>query len=164
MIAEDVANRQILRVSGLIGFADMHEEGQKELVKTLSDVSRDVAHAGRIISRWLEDSRFVPTPRDVRDTAKKTDWEHDPSTWKCASCLGTGWETVYEFHTWRDGNRKDTERVTKERFEYLQTLMRVHYNNDYGVVGEQVVNTAVIRCVHCKMGRQRAEAEAEEAK
>lgn len=162
MIATKDAARQVLRLSGLIGFAEMAPEGQDELSTTLANVSRNPMHAGRIVSGWLDDSRFVPTPRDIRDLAQRTDFENDPGTWKCAVCAGTGWEPVYEFHTWRDGNHKDTERVTKERYEYLQSLMRARYDNDYGVVGEQVVNKAVIRCTHCKTGRQRAEAEVAE--
>lgn len=164
MIADNVATRQVLRLSGLVGFSAMTEEGQTELVGALARSSRDPAHAGRTISRWLDQSRFVPTPMDIREMAGRTDYEPDPRTWKCSVCLGTGWEQIYEFHTWRDGNRKDTERVSRERFEYLQALIQAHYHNPYGVVGEQVVNGAVIRCTHCKLGRDRAAAEAAEAK
>jgi hypothetical protein len=153
MISKNEAQRHVMRMSGLRDFPE-HVEAIEELVDAVMRASGNSEHGKRIADSICQNSKFCPTPADIYEIAVHTHQDDDPREWRCAVCDGTSWETVYELHTWA-GEKKTVERISKERYEFLRDKVSGH-------VGEQVVTTAMIRCVHCKLGRKRKEAEGAE--
>lgn len=156
MVEETVAIRQVLRLTGLSGFrlsdSDADVAARNELVNALQRSARDIEHAGRIISRWLETSRFAPTPSDIYEFGRQTDREAKQEFWRCGECDGTSWRQVYQHIVWTTGNNKTVKEISVEEYDQL----RPHVS---GIVGQDIVQKAVVRCTFCKVGRMRAEAE-----
>ncbi len=167
MISTAEAARQALRLTGLRGIPDK-EEAHEELTEAIRQSSRDLEHAGRIINSWLRSNSFWPTPAEIYTIAQSTDRETDPSAWTCAHCDGTGFERCWQLITWRSGNSKDSQWISHK--QYLDLCVKISSavgkKLDFvgvtpmtGVVGEQVAIESRKRCVHCSIGRRRAEAE-----
>lgn len=180
MVEEQVAKRQILRLSGLSKFPLAKSEADKaarlELLGALQRVSRDPEHAGRIVSRWLEENRFAPTPADIFEIGRQSDYEYQPQHWTCADCGGTGWREVLQHIVWTSGNNKHVREISAEEYERLRpkvrsTAKKKHRDPDTdnleqltgcevsGLVGQDIVQKAMARCTSCATGRRRAEAE-----
>jgi hypothetical protein len=180
MVETEVAKRQTLRLTGLSKFPLGHSEAEKaarmELVGALQRVSRDPEHAGRIISRWLEQNRFAPTPADIFEIGRQSDREYQPQHWTCAACDGTGWREVLQHVVWTSGNNKNVREISAEEYERLRpkvqtTARKKHREPDpdkiesltgcevSGMVGQDIVQKAMVRCTSCRTGRMRAEAE-----
>ena len=158
MIDKSKAATQILRLSGL-HFFPRNEKAREELINALASVSRDVAHAGGIVSKWLESSPNAPTPADLWQLGRTTDREENPRYWTCSNCNGTGWAPEWQLITWTDGTHKSVQRITREQFAELKQLVS-------GTVGDQIVREAYDYCTACARGRNRraaVEAERSEA-
>lgn len=180
MVETAIAKRQVLRVSGLSGFpvsdSDVDVAARQEVVSALQRVSRDPEHAGRIISRWLEENRFAPTPADIYEIGRQSDHEYQPQHWTCAHCSGTGWREVLHHVVWTTGNNKSVREISPEEYERLRPKVRGTERKKRkeldsqkveeltgcevsGMVGQDIVQKAMVRCTSCRTGRMRAEAE-----
>ena len=155
MIRREHAECQALRLTVLPGMADL--KNTSEIINALKLGSRNLEHASRIVTEMLRtfaQTGAVPTPTEIIKCAKRTDQEFDPREWRCSECGGTGWKNVFELHIWSGPDTKTVQVITHEHYERLRHRVS-------GIVGEQLVSTAVYHC-GCRVGRQRTEAIAAE--
>lgn len=97
MCSKREAVKQINRLAALPGFIGMAEAGVIELSSSLMEVSDDDAHCERIISSWVRQNRWMPTPVDLEDIAQSTR-RNDGRTVgdaSCKACKGTGFRPVW---------------------------------------------------------------------
>jgi hypothetical protein len=92
VISHEQAAAQVLRFSGLLGYPSA-PEAQDELVDAMRGAAEDQAHARRIVTQWLDENQYGPTPYDIRVTGFATRPVREQER-SCAGCNGTGWVYV----------------------------------------------------------------------
>jgi hypothetical protein len=151
MISEALATRQVMRLSVFNTFPQK-AEGQEELIKALQSHAVNDTHAVRIIDAWLNESKFSPTPADIRRTSDGVSVLEEKATRnaECPGCSGSGFEIVWTLHT-----SETIHGSTHNRMEYVTEQ---NYNELRGKVDgqKQRVYSNARHCSQCGYGRQLA--------
>ncbi len=112
----DYCRQQVLRLGGLANFP-AGAPAANELVSALMRHALSDAHVERIITTILDESKWCPTPADIRQTALDTMSDFTPkSRIGCKRCFGTGYVIGWRLITWsRDREHRTSEPITAEQ-------------------------------------------------
>jgi hypothetical protein len=163
MISEALATRQVMRLSVFNTFPQK-AEGQEELIKALQSHAVNDTHAVRIIDAWLNESKFSPTPADIRRTSDGVSVLEDRAERDaaCLGCKGTGFEFVWTLHTSEtirltqgQDSGGEEQIVTHQRMDFITEAV---YHDLRGKVDgqKQRVYSNARHCSQCGYGRQLA--------
>lgn len=157
-VSKSVISRQILRLSALANPPQM-DEGWRELEETLKREAISDEHAIRVVSQWIEQNRWCPSPKDLREMAEAAPArDFSKPDRDCNACGGTGWEHVWKLTTYESGdgyNHKTVEILSNNQAAELRGK----------VDGKsQIIYSNVRRCTVCRYGRDLAKISQERAK
>lgn len=161
MLSSREAQKQINRLAsyGRL-FTDMLAEGKIELAETLRTAASSPNHAERIIDKWLQENRWMPTVSDLYALADQVPEHQERATnpTQCGQCGGHGWKRTWMMVTYSRSPsgvtlHSEEREITKEAC--LQLL------NDVDGITQKVATT-VKRC-DCENGERIRQAKAMQA-
>lgn len=127
MITRSEAIVQVWRFAGLPKFSELHENGMRELENAVMRC-RDPKHASETVTKWLQNSQWMPTPHDLIELEELIQPVSYGGSRNCERCSGTGFRVVYELHTYtgrmliKSGlPEKTVEEITFDVFVELRT-------------------------------------------
>jgi hypothetical protein len=151
MIADDVLNRQVIRLGALRNRPDY----LGDIEDAFREAARNAAHAMRMTDRIVRYSEFFPTPAEVYTAASATASDEDlpKRNRNCPACDGTGWEQVWQLITYQrtpgGGMYKSFDVITDR--EQAMKLEKMVDGKD------QLVYACVRRCTRCGQPPRREE-------
>ena len=108
--ASPFAKSEIKRLWAMNGASDRGPEWEKEILRTLLEISVDDSHLSAIVGKILTEEIWAPAPAQIRQIAESVpiarEWH--PSGERCPLCQGQGRESYWALITtdrWYDTGR-----------------------------------------------------------
>lgn len=173
MLDPKFATGQIRRFGSLRGWKDLNDDGKREMLETLTDVSVSDYHAKAIIDRWLQTQTWLPAPSEIRALAEEVPSKpvdisrrsHD-----CPLCRGDGRESYWVLRTvisrWPDSGRvrqQTVERIApwpgRENMYLIEQPRAWREDGTMGWLEEQITDQQTVTLVsgycRCDYGMHR---------